>query len=109
MINCGPADSAEEALAEMASVTSKPLGVYPNKMLMTEGHLTATARNQQAHEVDLPLGKFKRLVADYMSNDKVRFIGGCCHIYDDFVAGIREVVDKQEEKVKRQRNGRRSM
>ena len=48
MINCGPANSAEKALAEMASVTSKPLGVYPNKMIMTKLNLTPTARNQLA-------------------------------------------------------------
>ena len=64
MINCGPPSVASKILAEMASVTTKPLGVYPNKLYTKD--FTVTKSNSSCPEIECSLSDFEAFVREYM-------------------------------------------
>ncbi|MEM9622638.1 MAG: homocysteine S-methyltransferase family protein [Pseudomonadota bacterium] len=85
LFNCTTPEAISAGLAELATLTDKPTGAYPNRFFIPEGW---TLDNEVATQYrDMEVGEYVEFCRQWRSLG-ARYIGGCCGIGPEFIAAL---------------------
>ena len=87
LFNCSTPESIGPALTELAGLTDKPLGVYPNLLRVPEGW---TLDNEvQTDRREMSVADFLQFARTWRDQG-VSIIGGCCGIGPKYISALHE-------------------
>jgi len=88
LFNCTSPEAISQGLAELAELTDKPIGAYPNRLSIPDGW-TLDNDVQTGYRIDLDVAAY----VDYASRwaeQGASIIGGCCGIGPEYIAAFRD-------------------
>ncbi|MGI9324122.1 MAG: homocysteine S-methyltransferase family protein [Pseudomonadales bacterium] len=88
LFNCTSPEAITQGLAELRTLTDRPMGAYPNRMSIPEGW-TLDNEVSAGYRVDLDVAAYIDY-ANRWTQDGASFIGGCCGIGPEYIRALRD-------------------
>ncbi len=94
LFNCTHPEAIEVALAELAPLTDKPLGCYPNRLAVVPEGWTLDNEVVTGPRKDLPRDLYVRAIMRCIDAGAT-IVGGCCGIGPRDIQAVRERLDRE--------------